>query len=157
MATFPDGNPGLYPPEPDTPVGQFRLTYGDVYSEPYTPVVPGVQNYKELSDAEIEAFLAQPTNESIPRAIGLYVLSLATRAALEAKTVKDYDLQLDNTKRSGELRAAAQLWFDRADAEDIEAGLGDIFEIYGPGCDDFAPEGSPAQWGRRYIWDQEGC
>ena len=157
MATFPDGNPGEYPLDPESLVGRFRLTYGDVYSEPYAPVVPGVQNYKELSDAEIEAFLAQSTNESIPRAIGLYVLSLATRAALEAKTVKDYDLQLDNTKRSGELRAAAQLWFDRADAEDIEAGLGDIFEIYGPGCDDFAPEGSPAQWGRSYIWDQEGC
>ena len=157
MATFPDGNPGEHPLDPESLVGRFRLTYGDVYSEPYTPVVPGVQNYKELSDAEIEAFLAQSTNESIPRAIGLYVLSLATRAALEAKTVKDYDLQLDNTKRSGELRAAAQLWFDRADAEDIEAGLGDIFEIYGPGCDDFAPEGSPAQWGRRYIWDREGC
>ena len=157
MATFPDGNPGEHPLDPESLVGRFRLTYGDVYSEPYAPVVPGVQNYKELSDAEIEAFLAQSTNESIPRAIGLYVLSLATRAALEAKTVKDYDLQLDNTKRSGELRAAAQLWFDRADAEDIEAGLGDIFEIYGPGCDDFAPEGSPAQWGRRYIWDREGC
>ena len=157
MATFPDGNPGLYPLEPDTPVGLFRLTYGDVYSEPYERVVSGIQNYKELSDADIEAFLAQSTNESIPRAIGLYVLSLATRAALEAKTVKDYDLQLDNTKRSGELRAAAQLWFDRADAEDIEAGLGDIFEIYGPGCDGWIPEGTLPQWGRRYIWDEAGC
>ena len=157
MATFPDGNPGEYTLDPESLVGRFRLTYGDIYSEPYTPAVSGVQNYKELSDAEIEAFLAQSTNESIPRAIGLYVLSLATRAALEAKTVKDYDLQLDLTKRSGELRAAAQMWFDRADAEDIEAGLGDIFEIYGPGCDSFIPEGSPAQWGRRYIWDQEGC
>lgn len=157
MATFPDGNPGEYTLDPESLVGRFRLTYGDIYSEPYTPAVSGVQNYKELSDAEIEAFLAQSTNESIPRAIGLYVLSLATRAALEAKTVKDYDLQLDLTKRSGELRAAAQMWFDRADAEDIEAGFGDIFEIYGPGCDDFIPEGSPAQWGRRYIWDQEGC
>ena len=157
MATFPDGNPGLYPLEPDTPVGLLRLTYGDVYSEPYERVVSGIQNYKELSDADIEAFLAQSTNESIPRAIGLYVLSLATRAALEAKTVKDYDLQLDNTKRSGELRAAAQLWFDRADAEDIEAGLGDIFEIYGPGCDDFIPEGTLPQLGRRYIWDEAGC
>ena len=157
MATFPDGNPGLYPLEPDTPVGLFRLTYGDVYSEPYERVVSGIQNYKELSDADIEAFLAQSTNESIPRAIGLYVLSLATRAALEAKTVKDYDLQLDNTKRSGELRAAAQLWFDRADAEDIEAGLGDIFEIYGRGCDDFILEGTLPQLGRRYIWAEAGC
>ena len=157
MSVFPDGNPGIAPPDNCSHVGRFRYTYGDFIYDEYAPVVPGMGNYRELSDAEIEGFLAQSTNESIPRAIGLYVLSLATRAALEAKTVKDYDLQLDNTKRSGELRAAAQLWFDRADAEDIEAGLGDIFEIYGPGCDDFIPEGTLPQLGRRYIWDEAGC
>lgn len=156
MATFPEGNPGEYPLNIESPVGHFRTVYGDIYSEPYDPVVPDIQNYKELSDGEIEGFLAQSSGGSVPRAIGLYVLSLSSRAALEAKAVKDYDLQIDTTKRAADLRASAQLWFDRADADDIAEGFGDIFEIYGPeGC--FTPEGSPAMLGRRYIWDQEGC
>ena len=129
------------------------MTYGDTVATELLPPIEGVRMYRELSDAEIEGFLAQAANESIPRAIGLYVLSLATRAALEAKTVKDYDLQLDLTKRSGELRAAAQMWFDRADAEDAANGDNDIFEIFGFERE-FIPEGVHPIYGRRYVWDE---
>jgi hypothetical protein len=112
-------NPGVYPLDPSTLVGQFRLYYGDTDSEPFNPVQPGIQNYTELSDAEIEMFLAQGGGD-VTRAIGHYYWRLAGEAAKESKSVKDYDLQVDLTKRAAELRAIAQGYFDQADAADAE-------------------------------------
>ena len=146
---FPDGNPGAWPIDPTTAVGRFRLAYGDVYAEPYTPNEPGYRNFDELSDAEIEAFL-EAGNGSINRAIGYYYLQLAGTAAKAAKSVKDYDLQVDTTKRGAEFRALAKEWFDLADGEDSA----DAFEIVptGTGHGSFIPEGTIPQWGRRYTW-----
>lgn len=150
MAQYPEGNPGAYPLDPDTPVGQFRVLYGDVYSTPYDPVEAGFQDYEELSDAEIEGFLQGQT--SIPRAIAYYYLSLSGQAAKQAKTVKDYDLSVDLTKRAADLRATAQVWFDQATAEDA-AGMEDAFEIVPTGTNygDFIPEGAIGIYGRRYV------
>jgi len=124
MAVYPAGNPGVYPLDPDTKVGQFRLVYGDTQSEPYDPVEAGFQNYSELSDAEIEMFLAQG-DDSVNRAIGFYYMRLAGDAAKQSIRAQDYDLVADLTKRAADLRATAAWWFDQADAEDAE----DAFEI----------------------------
>lgn len=117
MAVYPTGNPGVYPLQPETPVGQFRLTYGDTQSEPYSPVEPGWQNYDELSDAEIGVLLARG-GDSINRAIGFYYIRLSGDAAKQSIRAQDYDLVADLTKRAADLRATAQIWFDQADSED---------------------------------------
>lgn len=151
MATYPEGNLGVYPLEPETPVGTFRLVYGDTHSTPYDPVEPGFQNYDELSDAEIEAFLSAG-GTSINRAIGYYYLSLAGAAAKSAKQIQDYDLKIDTTKRAADLRAIAQWWFDQADNDD-EIAAEEGFEIVLTGTDsgDFIPEAAIPVWGRQYT------
>jgi hypothetical protein len=151
MAVYPEGNPGVYPLDPATLVGQTRVLFGDVYSTPYDPVEAGYQNYAELSDAEIEAYLA--TGGGVPaRAIGYYYLSLSGTAAKESKSVKDQDLQVDLTKRAADLRAQAKYWFDLADAADGEAGGADFFDVF-PTTDSgaFIAEGTPPIYGRQYT------
>lgn len=131
MAVFPEGNPGVYPLDASTDVGQFRLVYGDTQSTAYDPVEAGFQNYDELSDAEIEMFLDQG-GDSVNRAIGFYYLRLAGDAAKESKSVADYDLRLDLTKRAADLRETAKFYFDQADV--IDAGSEDAFLIVPTGA-----------------------
>lgn len=154
MAVFPEGNPGISPLDPSTDVGKFRLVYGDTESTPYDPAEPGFENYFELSDAEISAFL-EVAGGSINRAIGYYYLSIAGAAAKSSFSVADYDLKIDNTKTPAELRALAQWWFDRADDDDVIAAE-EGFEIVPTGTSggDFIPEGTIPIWGRRYTWDR---
>ena len=151
MAIFPEGNPGRHPLDPDSDVGKLRILIGDTLSEPYDPVEPGIQNYQMFSDAELEGFLLAG-DESLFRAAGFAYLQLAARAALESKSVKDYDLSLDVTKRSNDLREIARMWFQRADDEDVDEGGADIFDMFPlGGDDDFVPEGTIAVWGRKYV------
>lgn len=157
MAVYPEGNPGEFPLDPTSDVGKFRLTFGDTQSEAYSPVESGFQNYTYFSDAEIGVFLVAG-DDSIPRGVGYAYLQLAGAAAMDSESVKDYDLAVDTTKRSGDLRAIAQYWFDRADTEaDLS---GDAFDIVpmGDGCD-LIPELSQGEWGRRYVpyFGRWGC
>lgn len=125
-------NVGVYPLAADTLVGQFRIAYGDVDSVPLDPVVPGYQDYTELSDDEITAFLLQGS-DSVTRAIGFYYIRLSGDAAKESRAIKDYDLSVDLTKRSNDLRETAKLYFDAANEEDLIAGNADIFDSFGFG------------------------
>lgn len=104
-------NPGLYPLDPSSEVGKFRLASGDTNSVPYDPVRPSEQNYTFLSDDEITQFLAM-SDDSIPGAIGYWYLQLAGAAALESKSIADHDLRVDSTKRAADLRAQAEYWFN---------------------------------------------
>jgi len=148
MAVYPAGNPGAFPLDPENPVAQFRYNYGDALSEPYEPPVAGFQNYAELSDEEIESFLLL-ADGSVNRAIGRMYIALSGRAAKESLSVKDYDLQVDLTKRAADLRAAAQSWFDLADREDAAEDAFDIVPV-GSWCDP-VPEASPVMFGRKYT------
>lgn len=118
-------NPGAYPLDPTTEVGKLRVTIGDVNSTPYNPVRPNVQNYKMFSDVELEVFIAQ--GSSVLRAAGFAYLALAAQASLNSKSVADYDLRVDTTKRGADLRAIAQRFFDQADEQD--AGTDEGFQI----------------------------
>lgn len=153
MAVYPEGNPGAFPVDPSTDVGRFRLLTGDRVSTPYSPVVPGFQNYILFSDADIEGFLAQ--GDSISRAIGMAYLYLASQAAMESISIKDYDLQVDKTKRSADFRALAQTWFDYADQEDV-ASAEEGFEIVTTGTTgvEFIPELTIPEYGRRYTLER---
>lgn len=121
-------NPGTYPLVSTTPVGAFRLMSGDTQSVPFDPPRTGLQNYTFLSDDEIEQFLAQGHAVN-SRAIGYWYLSLAGAAAMQSKSVKDYDLQVDLTKRSEDLRRQAQFYFNLAEADDANAGFSEAFFI----------------------------
>lgn len=128
MAAFPEGNPGVAPLDPTSDVGRFRLLYGDTEYEAYDPPEPGMGNYDALSDAEIEGYIAAG-EDSVTRGIGYYYLALAGRAAKESKSIADYDLRLDTTKRAGDLRAIAEMWMARADEEDETSGAGAYFDV----------------------------
>lgn len=154
MAEFPSGNPGEYPVDLSSNVGQFRALSGDLNSTPYDPVEPGFQNFDKFSDAEIEAYLTQGGG-SIARAIGYSYLYLAGQAALQSASIKDYDLTIDETKRAADLRAIAQFWFGQADEDDVASGE-EAFEIVPTGTSSggFIPEGTIPIWGRKYTWSR---
>ena len=128
MAVYPAGNPGVYPIDPLTTTGQFRMLFGDVTSVAYDPVETGFQNYTNYSDAEIEQFLLQG-NDSISRAIGYAYSQAAGAAAMQSKSIADYDLRVDLTKRAEDLRKMAEFWFDKAKDEDALTGADEFFEI----------------------------
>lgn len=125
-------NRGVAPPDMATKVGQFRALVGDVEYTEYDPPQPGFGMYKKFSDTEIEGFLAV-SEGSLAGAAYFAYLQIASSAALESKSVKDYDLQIDLTKRAGDLRAIAQMWKDKWDAE--SADIFEVFDTVGtPGC-----------------------
>ena len=150
MAVHPAGHPGAWPLDPATPVGRFRILYGDTDSEPYAPAVVGVQNYQELSDDEVEGFIAQGSG-SVPRGIGYLYIAMAGQAAKQSKVVQDQDLRIDLTKRAADLRAIADVWFGSADNDDL-VNAEEAFEIVPTGqrCGGVIPERSPATWRRVY-------
>lgn len=151
MAVFPEGNPGEYPVDLTSKVGQFRALTGDLNSTPYDPAYPGFQNFLKFSDAEIEGYLAQG-GDSVARAIGYSYLYLAGQAAIESAAIKDYDLQIDKTKRAADLMAIAKLWFGQADEEEVISGE-EAFEIVptGTSSGQFIPELSIPIYGRKYM------
>lgn len=112
----------VFPPDPETLVGQIRYTVGDIHYDSVT------ERYERFTDMEIQVALVQAEN-NVARAIALLYLKLATQAAEKAKSVKDYDLQIDLTKRATELRQIYLLWLGRAEAEDDV----DIFEAFQTG------------------------
>ena len=151
MAVFPEGNPGAYPLDPTSPVGRFRILYGGTDSEPYDPVVVGIQNYSELSDAEIEGFISQG-GDSVPRGIGYLYIAMAGRAAIASRQIQDADLRVDTTKRAADLRAIAEVWFGSADDDDLVSAE-EAFEIVPTGSrGGFIPEGTRPIFGRQYTW-----
>lgn len=146
---YPDGNPGEWPVDLASDVGRFRALTGDLNAIEYDPVEPGFRSFEFFSDAEIEAYIAQ--GGSVARGIGYSYIYLAAQAAKESLSVRDYDLQVDQTKRAADLRAIAQFWFDQADSEDVISGE-EAFEIVPTGTRSgaFIPEATIPVWGRQY-------
>lgn len=140
-------NKGIAPADITSPVGRFRVLYGDLGYVPLVPAETGYGDYAELSDAEIEGFIAQGAG-SVPQAIGWLYLAMAGKAAQESRNIKDQDLAVNTEKRASELRIVAQMWFDRASAEEDE--YFDIVPVGGnsPG---FVAEGTVPIWGRQYT------
>lgn len=151
---YPDGRPGAWPVDPTTPVGQVRFATGDYEAVEYDPDEPGFRNFAAFSDAEIETMLALG-GDSVLRAVGYAYLKIAGFAAGDAIDWASDDLRLNLSKKPAELRAIAQMWFERADDEDDTAGANDIFEIFDTlGDGQFIPEGTVPVWGRKYVWDR---
>lgn len=125
---YPAGNPGVYPVDTATSVGMMRYIIGDTESVPYDPVEPGFQNYALFSDAELEALLFL-SEDSISRGVGYAYLKIAGMAASEAVDWSTDDLRLSLSKKPAELRAIAQMWFDRAEDEDLISGSQEYFDL----------------------------
>lgn len=123
-------NVGQAPADLQAPIGQFRLLANDLASTPLNPNVAGRGQYELFSDAEIAAFInLYPT--SMLRSVGVAYMTLAGRAATESAITKDYDLQVDLTKKAADLRATATAYFTRADAENDMTGDDSTFGITG--------------------------
>lgn len=116
-------NKGVAPPDMESDLGKLRAILGDVEYVSLTPPEQGFGSYRLFGDAELESFLA--VGESLEMAAYMAYMQLAASAALESKSVKDQDLQIDLTKRATDLRLIAQSWRDRADA--LSA---DVFEMF---------------------------
>lgn len=139
-------NRGVAPLDPSSDVGKFRLLIGDTSYEELDPPEVGYGDYGMFSDDEIQVFLDQ--GETLEDSAYLAYMQLAAAAAIESKSVKDFDLQVDLTKRSGDLRAIALMWRERADAASA-----DIFEVFDISDDDECfPEAAPRTVGRCRSW-----
>lgn len=130
MATYPSGNPGVWPLDATTDIGRLRAIVNDTSSEPYDPPEPGFENYTLFSDAELQAFL-DLGGDSLLMAAGYAYLALSAEASRFSKSVKDYDLAIDYTKRAADLRATAQFYFGQAGDVD---GTVDSFDVVPTGC-----------------------
>jgi len=149
LAVYPEGNPGVYPIDPATPVGQLRFLVGDTASVPYDPVEPGFQNYAAFSDGELLSLL-EASGGVLTGAVGFAYLRLAGAAAGSAVSWASDDLRLDMSKTPAELRAIAALWFGRADSS---AAGEDALYITDTGIQDHCkdwPELSARPW--RHPW-----
>lgn len=144
---------GVAPLDPASKIGQYRLLLGDSQFTELNPPEEGFGNYGELSDDEIEAFLSAG-GDSVKRGIGFYMLALSQASNKHSRSVKDYDLLLDTTKRPTTFRELAKIWFDLADKDDADQGLGDIFEAFPTGSfrGKIIPEGTLPEMGREYTW-----
>jgi hypothetical protein len=112
-------NTGVAPLDPTTDVGKLRALIGDTNYVPLDPPVTGQGDYTMFSDVELTAYLAQ-AGDSLNRAAGYAYFALASQAALSAKQIKDYDLQVDTRQRADSLFNVAKWYFDQADAADAE-------------------------------------
>jgi hypothetical protein len=122
-------NSGVAPYDPATLVGKVRVITGDVN---YGAIVAGFADYELFSDDEIESFLLIG-EDNVLRASGFAYLALAGRAAVDAKSVKDYDLSVDLRSRADKLQAQANEFFNQADAKDVRDGVQDVFELANTG------------------------
>lgn len=115
-------------------IGRVRVMSGDSSGAPYDPEQlnpegKALGEFELWSDDEIQGFL-DVSDGSPTRAIGYGFMALASQAALESRTVKDYDLQVDLTKRATDLRNTAKEWFARADSEDVSTEGFDLFQVF---------------------------
>lgn len=126
-------NPGAFPLDPSSPVGELRLVLGDTQSVPLDPPVTGQQDYTMFSDAELNQFISMGSGTTGGAAYAY--LQLAASAAMEAKNIATDDLRVSTEKRADALRELAKLWFTRADAE--AAAEDEHFDIVptGPSCE----------------------
>jgi len=128
MAIYPDGNPGEYPITAGTDIATLRALLADTVSVAYAPAEAGYQNYTYFSDDELDAFLTL-AGDSVIGAAGYAYISLAASAAAVAMSIKDFDLAVDTTKRSGEYRALGEMYLKMAGLD----GTPDFFEIVATG------------------------
>lgn len=122
MATYPGQYDGAYPIDITTDVGNLRTMLGDTAGEEYDPPEAGHRNYEAFSDTELQALLNM-SNDSVLTAVGYAYLKLAGLAAGQSVDWRSDDLSVTLSKTPAELRAIAQMWFDRGMMADSAEGF----------------------------------
>lgn len=117
---------GIYPPDFTTDIGRMRLLIGDLAA---TNIVSPNGDYLFYSDADIAGFLTLDGN--IYRCAGFALNALATQAANEAESVKDYDIAIDRRQKAEQFREQAKAMFAQAERVDAEGDTG--FQIVSTG------------------------
>lgn len=123
-------NKGVAPVDLTSQVGQLRSALKDTEYSELAPPEDGYGNYPNFSDLELEGLLARAGGSPL-RATGYAYLELAAQAASQAVDWSSDDQRVTLSKRASALTAIAQLWLDRADAEDASAGA-DFFAVEYP-------------------------
>lgn len=132
---------GIAPPDPTTPVGQFRLSAGD--SE-FEPAPGGYGLYQIWSDDEILAFLAM-SGGSVARAIGMAYAQIGASWASVSATVKTDDLSLTAKDSIGNWMTLAAFWNKVADDEAARE-MDDYFDLVPVGGNEFCRKPEAAPW-----------
>ncbi len=122
MAIPTTGNPGVRPGV-NSGYDSLRALIGDTGYQEYVPPNTDYVNYAAFSDAEIQALLDLSGND-LAGAVGYAFLRLAGSAAASAVEWASDDLKVNLSKTPGELRAIAQMWFERG-----SLNTADIFEL----------------------------
>lgn len=125
-------NIGQTPPDYSAPIGRFRLLAQDTNYIDLNPVVTGQGSYDLFSDAEVSGYIAMFEGYSMYRSVAAAYLAMAGRAAMAAKMTKDFDLQVDLTKRQAALNEAAAAFQERAEEEDLRNGVLSDFGLTAP-------------------------
>lgn len=134
-------NPGTFPIDPASPVGQVRLFVGDVNAVELSPAVEGQRSFDWFADAELEQFLTA-AGGSVQRATGYAIMQLATGAALkDGRAIKTDDLSVGASTKGASLLSIAQAFFAEADSADLAAESSG-FLIVSPGAPCRRPEGT---------------
>lgn len=136
-------NRGVAPLDPQTPVGQLRALLRDTSFGPLTPPEAGFGNYAVFSDVDLAVYLAQ-NPDSLNRAAGEAIRSLALEVAAGERSVKTDDLAVDLRGRGKSLMEIAQSFFDDADAAEA-ASAADFFQVvpFPATRQNVRPEGTP--------------
>lgn len=122
-------NRGVAPVDTTTNIGKMRVKIRDVTYVALDPVEAGYGDYTNYSDDELQVFL-DDGGDSLTRALGYYYLDLAALASLEAITIADHDLKINQVDRAKSLREVALAYFTQADDEDGLSGTADIFDSF---------------------------
>lgn len=136
-------NKGIVPLDPETLVGQLRVLLRDTSYTELDPAEAGFGNYAVFSDQDLAVYAAQ-NPDSLNRAAGEAIRSIALEVAAGERSVKTDDLAVDLRGRGKSLLEIAQSFFDDADAADADAA-NDFFQIVprpGRACR-VRPEGTP--------------
>lgn len=120
-------NKGLVPLDPDSTIGQLRVLLRDTSYVELVPAEVGFGGYAVFSDQDLAVYAAQ-NPDSLHRAAGDAIRSIALEAATGERSVKTDDLAIDLRGRGKSLMEIAQSFFDDADAAD-GAAANDFFQI----------------------------
>lgn len=140
-------NPGIAPPDVNTPVGAFRVAVGDTAYVALVPPLMGSADYTYFSDAELQSVLDATGGSPSNAGMAFAYRKLAAMLALKASNIQTDDLKVATEQRAEIMRKIAND-FQGAATTDVSAA--DVFSIVYPF--DPYPGGPPELAERPWFW-----
>jgi hypothetical protein len=104
---------GVFPVDPSTPVGLFRVEIGDDAGVPNSPAITA--EYEFFSDAAIEALIAA-YSDSRDTAMAKAMTSMATRLITSAQDIQVDDIRIRTVERANLMLQLATDLLSRAES-----------------------------------------